>query len=293
MRSLQLSYSLVAFLLAAQFVLFSGCSAVKKPGTDALSTSIVWSGIVEIDQDMVFPQEIELVILPGTEIVFLPAVPERDTFRGHPNFTGYELIVYGRVTALGTAERPIVFRAADSEAEAGSWGGINLVKSNGSRFEYCLFKQADSANHSQMSDVAVEHSIFEDNLVGVRFHDSQILVESNLFQQNRTAIRFHFGSPVICLNVIRNNERGVFISSYPLEYHIENNSFIQNRRGNVILGEEVPDDVQMPRNYWGTTDSSLIADSFYDGRRDDYIGLVKFEPFRTEPFAGSGVSWSR
>lgn len=293
MRPLHLSHLLLSLFLVIQVVFVSGCSTAMQRDTNNLSTSIVWSGVVEIDQDMVFPQESELTILPGTEIVFMQVDPERDTFRGHPNFTGYELIIYGRVSALGTAEQPIIFRAADSDAGAGSWGGINLVESSGSRFEYCLFKQADSAIHSQMSDVAVERSIFENNLVGVRFHDSQILIENNLFQQNRTAIRFHFGSPVICLNVIRNNERGLFISSYPREYHIENNSFLQNRRGNVILGEEVPDDVQMPRNYWGTTDSERIADSFYDGQRDDYIGMVRFKPFRTEPYAGSGVSWSR
>ncbi len=280
----------LTYLLFCLFVFSSGCVTTDQMVT---STPIVWSGIVEIDQDMVFPSGTELIIMPGTEIVFLPVDPARDTFRGHPNFTGYELIIYGRIYALGTAENPIIFRAAEAGAAAGSWGGINLVESPGARFEYCIFRQADSAIHSQMSDVAVEQSIFEQNLVGVRFHDSQILIENNLFQQNRTAVRFHFGSPVICMNVFRNNERGIFISSYPREYHIENNSFLQNRRGNVILGEEVPDDVQMPRNFWGTTDSAAIADSFYDGQRDDYIGTVRFEPYRTEPYVGSGVTWSR
>ena len=285
-----MSFQRLAYLLLCLFIFISGCSLANQNVT---STPTVWSGIVVIDRDIVFPSGSELIIMPGTEIVFQPVDPARDTFRGHPNFTGYELIIYGQVSALGTAEKPIIFRASETDAVAGSWGGINLVESSGARFEYCIFRQADSAIHSQMSAVAVEQSIFEQNLVGVRFHDSEILIENNLFQQNRTAIRFHFGSPVICLNVIRNNERGIFISSYPRDYHIENNSFLQNRRGNVILGEEVPDDVQMPRNYWGTTDSSTISDTFFDGQRDDYIGKVLFEPFRTEPFVGSGVIWSR
>lgn len=280
-------------LLLGITLLASGCVSGQPMSVSSNPERIVWSGVVEIDRDTIFPAGSELVILPGTEVVFLPAVPERDTFRGHPNFAGYELIIHGRVTAVGTADQPIVFRSADPDGAAGSWGGINLVASVNSRFEYCLFTQADSAIHSQKSDVAVEHSIFKHNFVGVRFHDSQILIESNLFEHNRSAIRFHFGAPVICLNIITNNDRGLFVTSYPRDYHIENNSFLQNRRGNVILGEAVPDDLFMPRNYWGTTAPDQIAATFYDGQRDDYIGHVRFQPVLLQPATGSGVTWSR
>lgn len=287
------NYSLLFLLSALLLTCFlSACTPINQSST-VIPDKTVWSGVVVINRDMVFPEESELVILPGTEVVFLQAVPENDTFRGHPNFTGYELIIHGQISAVGTAENPIIFRSNRTDASAGSWGGINLVESSDARFEYCLFKQADSAVHSQMSEVAVERSVFENNLVGVRFHDSQIIIENNLFQHNRTAIRFHFGSPVICLNVIQNNERGLFITSYPRDYHIENNSFLHNRRGNVILGEEVPDDVLLPRNFWGMTDPEQIKSSFYDGQRDDYIGMIRFEPFRVVPFPGVGATWSR
>ena len=292
MRPFNPSYLLFQLLLAGLF-LCSACSPLTSLHTKSLQSKIVWSGIVEIDQDMVFPSGSELIILPGTEVVFLRADPSRDTYRGHPNFKGYELIIHGRVTAVGTVEQPIVFRSIDPESGAGSWGGINLVESPGARFEQCRFMQADSAIHGQKSDIAVENSLFERNLVGVRFHDSEILIESNLFQNNRTAIRFHFGSPVICLNTIRNNERGLFVTSYPRDYHIENNSFLQNRSGNVILGEEVPDDVLMPGNYWGTTDPDSISTTFYDGQRADYIGHIRFIPFLDKPADGSGGTWNR
>jgi len=289
MRSFQPAHLLFKLLLVGQIFLCTSCSPLNMQNSEP----IVWSGIVEIDQDLVFSPESELIILPGTEVVFHRAVPAHDTFRGHPNFVGYELIIRGRVSAVGTAESPIVFRSVDPEGGAGSWGGINLVESPDARFERCQFKQADSAIHSQNSTVAVENSIFENNLVGVRFHDSEILIESNLFQNNRTAIRFHFGAPVICLNTLRNNDRGLFITSYPLDYHIENNSFLNNLHGNVILGEEVPDDVELARNYWGTTDAANIAPTFYDGQRDDYIGHVRFEPFLLQPAGGSGGVWNQ
>jgi hypothetical protein len=248
---------------------------------------------VEIDHDMVFPVGSELIILPGTEVVFLLADPVQDTYQSHPNFPGYELIIHGRVTAIGTIDQPIIFRSMDPAASAGSWGAINLVESPEARFEHCKFIQADSAIHSQKSDVSVENSLFEKNLVGVRFYDSEILIESNLFQHNQTAIRFHFGAPVICLNTIRNNEQGIFVTSYPRDYHVENNSFLQNRYGNVILGEIVPADLIIPGNFWGMTDPDRIAETFYDGRRDDYIGYVRFEPFLLKPADGSGGRWNR
>jgi hypothetical protein len=293
MRFFQTASLLFSTLLVG-LLFCSACTPLQSSHiNDSRSEQLIWSGIVFVDQDMVFSAETELIIRPGTEVVFLPASAARDTFQGHPHFTGYELIIYGKVTAVGTAEMPIIFRSIDPNAEAGAWGGINLVQSPGARFEYCQFMQSDSAVHSQNSVVAVEHSIFENNLVGVRFHDSEILVEQNLFQSNQTAIRFHFGAPVICLNVIRNNMRGLFITSYPRDYHIENNSIFENMNGNVILGEEVPDDVQLTRNYWGTTDPDNIAATFYDGQRDDYIGLIQFTPYLHESAVESGVKWSR
>ncbi|MBE0502472.1 MAG: hypothetical protein IBX47_13675, partial [Desulfuromonadales bacterium] len=71
------------------------------------------------------------------------------------------------------------------------------------------------------------------------------------------------------------------------------NTFEQNRYGNVILGEEVPDDFRLPGNYWGSTEPEQIAATFYDGRRDEAIGRVIFTPFLPKPAVGSGGVWSR
>ena len=75
---------------------------------------------------------------------------------------------------MGTAENPIFFEAVDSSATAGFWGAINLVGSPEAIFEYCVFRQADSAVHSWDSQVYIEQSLFEDNLVGIRFNASEI-----------------------------------------------------------------------------------------------------------------------
>lgn len=253
----------------------------------------VWQGRVEIVGDVVLAEGSELRILPGTEVVFLPAPAEQDRWTEHPHFPGSELIVRGRVEALGTAQQPIIFRAADPGAGAGAWGGVNLVESPQADFAYCIFTQADSALHSWQSQVFVEQCLFERNKVGIRFNDSPILIERNTLRNNETAIRFHFGAPVICRNDIIDNGRGLFITSHPRDYLIENNRITGNSDASVVLGEEVPEDVLMPGNDWGSADSPTIISGFYDGRQDSWIGFVRFEPVRSLAAEATGVQWSR
>ncbi len=275
------------------FVL-SGCAMsrhAQRHVSGDLSGAIVWSGIVNIHGDVVLAEGSQLTILPGTEVVFHPA-KDNDRFSEHPYFLGSELIVLGKVIAEGEAQNPIVFRYVDESAPPGSWGGVNIVESFDSSFAYTIFRQADSAVHSQDSRVYIEQSLFESNLVAIRFHTSQILIENNLIRNNGTGIRFHFGQPVICKNDITGNGKGFFITSHPRNYLIENNSILANER-NVVLGEEVPEDVSMFRNYWGTVDADVIQSGFFDGQFESYLGKVKFSPLRTEADPASGINWNR
>jgi hypothetical protein len=241
---------------------------------------------------MVLEEDGKLTILPGTRIRFLPPANDSNNQVEHPFFPGSELNIKGRLYAVGTAQDPIVFEAADRAAVAGYWGAINLDDSEESVFEYCIFRQADSAVHSRDSNVYIENSIFENNLVAVRFHDSEILVEHNLIRNNQTGIRFHFGSPVICENVFLNNDVNVFITSYPKDYRIENNTFGKAKEYQVVLGEQVPGDVRMQKNFWERNESISLEHSFYDGRRELYLGKVLTAPVRSAPSSKAGPSWS-
>jgi hypothetical protein len=194
--------------------------------------------------------------------------------------------------ALGTAAAPIVFRHLDSDAPAGSWGGVNLSQSPGASFRFCRFTQADSAVHSQESTVDITECLFENNLVGIRFYASSIRIEYNLLQRNGTAIRFHFGAPVIRRNEMVGNRRAFFITSFPRDFHIELNNIRPGGEYAVVLGEEVPEDVAMPHNYWGPGDIAAIEKSFFDGRRVEYLGQVQIAPILSAPVDQAGVSWN-
>lgn len=286
--------SLVRWLaIGTLAVVCAACAKPAPPLRGVLQGEMLWKGTVYLQGDVLLPADARLVIAPGTEVVFLPAPPEFDLLQDHPNFSGSELIVRGRLTAEGTAERPITFRHLDPAAPAGSWGAVNIEGSPEVTFRHCRFRQADSAVHSRDARVTVEESLFEQNLVGIRFNNTEILIERNLLQNNGTAIRFHLGAPVICQNLIRDNGVGLFLTSHPLGYHIESNNLLNQRHYQVVLGEEVPDDVAMPRNYWGGADLEAIQQSLFDGQRTSYIGRVKVLPLSETPVATAGPSWMR
>lgn len=269
----------------------AGCARPALPLHGVLQGELLWKGTVYLQGDVILPADASLVIAPGTEVVFLPAPPELDLLQDHPNFPGSELIVRGKLTAEGTAQAPIIFRYIDPSAPPGSWGAVNIEGSPGVSLRHCRFRQADSAVHSRDARVTVEESLFENNLVGIRFNNTEILIERNLLQHNGTAIRFHLGAPVICQNLIRDNGVGLFLTSHPLGYHIEANNLLNQHQYQVVLGEEVPDDVSMPRNYWGGTDLEAIQQSLFDGQRTSYIGRVKVLPLTEAPVATAGPSW--
>lgn len=250
-----------------------------------------WQGKVQVAGDVLIEAGATLVIAPGTEVQFLPG-GAADRFTEHPHFPGSELIVRGTIEANGTAQEPILFTAADRTAAAGSWGGINLQDGAFATFSFCLFRQADSAVHSQESIVRISESIFERNLVAVRFHSSDLRVERSLLRDNGVAIRFHFGAPVIRDNIIRANGKGIFVTAHPRDYLITGNVVSGSHEANVVLGEEVPDDLVLADNYWGEIDASQIEAGFFDGRRVDYLGRVRFLPLLLESPPRVGPSWN-
>lgn len=70
---------------------------------------------------------------------------------------------------------------------------------------------------------------------------------------------------------------------YPLNLTIEHNSFI-SINGIAVTYKETYTNLEVPNNFWNTTDSQIISSMIYD-RNDDlnYDYYIEFEPFLTEP----------
>lgn len=272
-------------------LILPGCLAPHPVMQGSLSGDIVWEGVVKIDGDLIVEKGSVLTIRPGSTVIFLPPSSSSDRFTDHPHFPGSELIIRGEIYAEGKPSAPITFRYTDSSAPEGSWGGINIMGANNARFRYCRFIQADSALHAQETRVLVEESLFERNLVAIRFHSTKIRIANNSIRFNGTGIRFHFGSPEIVSNDIRSNGKAFFITSYPNDYRIEGNNITEQRDYSVVLGEEVPDNVVMTGNYWGTYSEDEISASVFDGHIDPELGFVETEPFSLDVIPKAGLSW--
>lgn len=285
---------LVLFVSVATLGL--GClplSAGRVVVTGDLHGDLIWSGEIYIGGDVTLARDARLNILPGTTIRFLPPEEFPGGENDHPHFPGGELNVLGTLTAIGTATAPIVFAAAEASAPSGSWGAVNFAEGAGGTFSHCVFRQADSAVHSREATVKIAESLFENNLVGIRFHTSAMRVEHNLLRNNGTGLRFHFGAPVIRFNRFEHNRINLFVTAHPQDYLVECNRFGIPLDYQVVLGEDVPEDVDLAGNDWDGLPAAAVAERTFDGQRTPYLGRVRIEPIVTVPPDEAGPSWIR
>lgn len=279
-------------LLAAALLLFlPGCILFTEPDNENLLTGdVYWEGEVRLTGEVVLAKDAVLTIAPGTRVLFMPYVdPDTDRPRRPHELLGSKMLIHGRVYARGTAYRPITFGYYDPDAPAGSWGGIKVQDAEEAFFYNCEFRQAMNAIHSCRSWVSIEYSKFENNKVGILFHNARLTILRNLFKGNDTGIFYLSGSPVISENEISGNNNGLVISDASKDYLIDKNSFLSNRSYNVGLGERVRRTVDLRNNYWGTMDPSIIENSLFDGRSTFWKGEVNYLPARSEPVSTVGV----
>jgi len=286
-------FSRLCVWLLAGFLLLSlsGCLFFSEPvDQNVLRGDIHWEGEVRLTGEVILDRDAVLTIAPGTRVLFMPYVetdPER-LQRPH-ELAGSKMMIHGKIFARGTAEEPIIFSYFDPDAPAGSWGGIKVQDAEEAWFTYCEFRQAMNAIHSCRSWVSIEHSRFENNQVGILFHNANLLIERNLLRNNGKAIFYLSGSPVICENQIIGNGNGLVISDVSSDYRIENNAFLDNRSYNVGLGERVRRSVELTNNYWGTNDARLIEQKLFDGRSSFWKGEINYLPLRKQPVELPGL----
>ncbi|TLM68420.1 MAG: hypothetical protein FDZ69_02245 [Deltaproteobacteria bacterium] len=286
--------SLFLALLVSLLLICAGCSRqAAPPGVAAgiLSGDTVWAGTVFVGGDVTVARGASLTIAPGTVVRFLTPDSAAGGRADHPHFPGSELNVEGTLVAVGSAGEPITFAAADDAAPAGSWGALNFAEGAAGTLRYCVFRQADSAVHSREATVEIAESVFENNLVGIRFNSSAIRIERNLLRGNGTAVRFHFGAPVVRGNRFESNRVNLFVTAHPRDYRFEGNFFGRPEDYQVVLGEEVPENVHLAGNNWDGGAAAAVLGQIFDGRRSPYLGIVEIEPVATLPANATGPSW--
>lgn len=217
-------------------------------GTLSLNTTL--SGACRIIDDLEVPQGIELTIEPGTTVKLEPDA---------------DINVYGKFTAQGTAENPILFTTTVvNPTTSDYWGRIYFKDDadDNSILEYCNMKYADYGAYIYRSNPTVNHCnigpVYIDGIC-VRYAAPHLtnntiqnsrygifyllgndigpgLVQDNTIQNCDRGMYIYRSSPYILGNLFQNNTYGVYCNSYASPYfgtydYYGNNDFYENEYG--------------------------------------------------------------
>jgi hypothetical protein len=114
----------------------------------------------------------------------------------------------------------------------------------------------------------------------MRFRSGPVTVRQSVFSDNGIGIRSYLGNGIFEENVITGNEIGLFVRERGGGLVIRSNNFFANSEYNIRSGDFNTEDIPASGNWWGT---STPASTIYDGRIEEGIGKVLFEPFLKEP----------
>ncbi len=137
-----------------------------------------WSGKVLVNESVIVPPGVTLTIAPGTEIRFRH-------YRGYKEDKVGLLVEGGTVKAIGTPDRQIWFTSDADDPINGDWGGISLVNSTDSRFDYVIVEYAEIGIEQFHSQADVSNSIIRwNNSEGLYAESSRATFTQNTIYGN-------------------------------------------------------------------------------------------------------------
>ena len=231
-----------------------------------IRTDAAWHGDISIGDRLTVDPGAELVISPGTRVLFAKNAG---------------LTVRGRIIAQGDTNAMIAFTSA-GETSAGAWDEILIDHAAGSVFTNCVFQHATWALHSHFTDLKVAGCSFTRNYGGMRFTSGPLEVRQSFFGSNEIGIRAFRGSALITGNTIEANRIGIFVREKGGGLTVRKNNIAANVDYNIRLGDLNAEDVDARDNWWG---GPAPAEKIYDARTEPGIGLVRYEPYAKQPFA--------
>ena len=219
-----------------------------------LTADTVLDGDYLLETDLQVPAGITLTIQPGSNILIVAA----DSTKIDPEYLSkeVEILVRGRLLAVGTAAQPIRLVVAGADRKQIQWAGLEFVSSRDSRLEHLQIEQAESGvlcldSSPQLRFVQILRSRYG-ILLQQNSHplisDSQLTAgEAGLFCWDQSA-------PILQRNsIVGNQEEGVYLGR-ECQAELRENLIKQNDRG-VVLADGVAIDP-----------SNLISDNRLDVR---------------------------
>jgi len=242
----------------------------KKYGEGFLLADTVWSGRVEISGLIRVPENVRLIIMPGTTVEFR----KKDIDGNGIGENG--LLIQGVLIAKGTKERPIIFRSAETPRRKGDWDGIHIKNSNGALnlIEYVQIEHAYRGLKFLFSNAVVNASVLKNNYRAAEFQDSAVQVRNSYIFDNKSGVwagdsEIHFTG-----NTVFNNIQGTEFVRTSLS--AEDNKMLNNmneaftvRSGSTIIGDNFIHcnrfGLKISDTYFGKFNRNIIINSVEAG----------------------------
>ncbi len=253
-------------------LVLASCAPLKPQRVSDLviSDQRVWQGEVRISGVVRVTREGQLTLLPGTKLLFARIDRDGD------DIGDAELLVEGKLIALGTAEQPILLSSGEEQPAPGDWKFLYLDYARRAEIAHLISEYAYSGIQIHFCKAAISHGEFRHNVDGVRFSTANISLTDSYLHHNRHGIRYEErgGKGVVRHNRISDNQIGIFaVTRGAGQTLFEYNDIVDNRPYQVKLGLQQPESLDFPRNWWGDV-SGLSPLTVFDQRKDRSLGRV-------------------
>ena len=220
------------------------------------------------------------LILPGATLALLPGTTVRFA-------DGAGMAVRGRLTAVGTHEKPITLTSLTRQSR-GAWDELILEQATDSVIAHTVVENATWGIHGHFTNLQLDHVLVRNNSGGMRFRSGPVRVRQSVFTNNGIGIRSYLGNALFEENVISGNEIGIFVRERGGGLTIRNNNLADNTEYSIRVGDFNNEDIHAEGNWWGPGDP---LETIFDGRQEEGIGRVLQEPVLTAPpiFDRAGV----
>lgn len=231
---------------------------------EELSGNLILAGEIIFKRAQLVPANSVLSVAAGTTVRFAAN-------------TG--LTVHGKLLSKGTKTQPVTFTSL-ADKKPGAWNEIVLEQALDSAIAHTIIEYATWGIHGHFTNLTLDHILVRHNAGGMRFRSGPVTVKNSVFRENGIGIRSYMGNALIESNIIAENEVGLFVRERGSGLTISGNNFFANSDYNIRSGDFNSEDIQATGNWWGT---STPGETIFDGRQEEGVGKVIFEPFLTQP----------
>lgn len=179
------------------------------PGGSLPAGLTVWSlagSPYELGGDVTVPQGATLVIEPGVEV----SAGEVDSLRTGSDSLRVELLVHGRLRAIGTRSAPVFFHG--NKIAKASWGGLRVSRSSTLEIGHAIIQGATMALRSE-TDFSAEHLTLEHSEAGIRLINCAATLESIISVDNATGISTARATLSLRNALIVGEQTGIFLDA--------------------------------------------------------------------------------